>query len=104
MKYLFTILTLFSLTSCVSYTQLFQTSSILKTDKKNRFVFENDTIVIQESTSSKDIKMWDSLMHLELISEIESEFKIEFSFNEVMSFNNVGDMLKVIEKKLLNEL
>lgn len=64
-----------------------------------RAVFQNDTLIIQASTSAKDIKMWDSLMHLELIAAVESEFKIEFSFNEVMSFNNVGDMMKAIENK-----
>ena len=64
-----------------------------------RAVFQNDALIIQTSTSAKDIKMWDSLMHLELIAAVESEFKVEFSFNEVMSFQNVGDMIKAIEKK-----
>lgn len=65
-----------------------------------RVVFQNDTLIIQSSTSAKDIKMWDSLMHLELIAAVESEFKVEFSFNEVMSFKDVGDMMNAIEKKL----
>ncbi len=65
-----------------------------------RAIFQNDTLIIQASTSAKDIKMWDSLMHLELIAAIESEFKVEFSFNEVMSFKDVGDMMNAIEKKL----
>lgn len=64
-----------------------------------RVVFQNDTLIIQGSTSAKDIKMWDSLMHLELIAAVESEFKVEFSFNEVMSFKDVGDMMKAIENK-----
>lgn len=64
-----------------------------------RVVFQNETLIIQASTSAKDIKMWDSLMHLELIAAVESAFKIEFSFNEVMSFKDVGDMMNAIEKK-----
>ena len=52
------------------------------------------------TTSASDIKLWDSLMHIELIAAVEREFKITFTFNEVMRFNNVGDMLQVIEKKL----
>lgn len=64
-----------------------------------RAVFQNGSLVIQTTTSAKDIKMWDSLMHLELIAAVESEFKVEFSFNEVMSFKDVGDMMKAIEKK-----
>lgn len=65
-----------------------------------RSVFENEKLVIKESTSANDIKMWDSLIHLELISAVESEFKVEFTFDEVMSFNNVGDMKKAIKNKL----
>ena len=65
-----------------------------------RSVFQDDKLIIGETTSAKDILMWDSLMHLELIAAIESEFKIEFTFNEVMLFNNVGDMMQVIVKKL----
>ncbi len=64
-----------------------------------RSVFRNDTLIIQRTTSAKDITMWDSLIHLELIATVESEFKIELSFNEVMLLNNVGDMLSLIERK-----
>lgn len=64
-----------------------------------RAVFEDERLSISESTSAKDIRMWDSLTHLELIAAVEAEFGIKFSFNEVMQFNNVGDMLRTIEKK-----
>ncbi len=64
-----------------------------------REVFNNNTLIITPLTSAKDITLWDSLMHITLIASIESEFKISFSFNEVMQFNNVGDIIQVIEKK-----
>lgn len=64
-----------------------------------RVVFQNSGLVISESTSAKDLKMWDSLTHLELIAAVEEEFKIRFTFNEVMEFDTVGDMLKAIEIK-----
>ena len=63
-----------------------------------RNVFQNDTLIVLESTSAKDIKMWDSLTHLELIAAVEEEFDIKFTFNEVMQFNTVGDMIAVIER------
>lgn len=71
-----------------------------KLQKVFRTVFENNELVIHPSTSAKDISMWDSLIHLELIAAIEAAFKVEFSFNEVMAFNNVGDILSLLEKKL----
>ena len=63
-------------------------------------VFGDDVIAITTSTSAKDIKMWDSFMHIQLITSIEKKFNIKFSFNEVMMFNQVGDMVNVIEAKL----
>ena len=64
-----------------------------------RAVFEDQRLVVTPETSANDIKMWDSLTHLELIAAVEAEFNLKFSFNEVMQFNSVGDMLRLIEKK-----
>lgn len=65
-----------------------------------RKVFEDTDLIITSATSAKDIKMWDSLTHLQLIAEIESQFKIKFSFEEVMMFHSVADILKVIKEKI----
>jgi len=65
-----------------------------------RKVFDNNDLIIHSDTTAKDIKMWDSLTHLELIASVEEAFNISFTFNEVMQFNKVGDMLDLIAKKL----
>jgi len=72
---------------------------IERLQKVFREVFEDQRLIVTPETAAKDIKMWDSLTHLELIAAVEAEFTIKFSFNEVMGFNNVGDMMRVIEKK-----
>jgi len=64
-----------------------------------RKIFKDEGLMITPSTSAKDIPSWDSLMHISLIAAVESEFNISFTFNEVMRFNNVGDMVMLIEKK-----
>jgi acyl carrier protein len=64
-----------------------------------RDVFKDNNLIITKQTSAKNINMWDSLTHLELIAAIEDAFKINFSFDEVMQFNSVGDLLKVLEEK-----
>ena len=64
-----------------------------------RKVFEDERLLVSEATSAKDIRMWDSLTHLELIAAVEAEFNVKFSFSEVMQFSNVGDMMRTIEKK-----
>ena len=64
-----------------------------------RKVFADERLNIGPATSAKDIRMWDSLTHLELIAAVEAEFGIRFSFGEVMQFNNVGDMLRLIAQR-----
>jgi acyl carrier protein len=63
-------------------------------------VFKDDSIVISDGTTAKDIEKWDSLTHLILISSTESEFGIKFKLKELISMKNVGDFLRSIESKL----
>jgi len=65
-----------------------------------RELFEDDSIVLTEKTTSKDIEDWDSLAHLELIATVEAEFKIHFTLGEITSFANVGEMCSSILKHL----
>lgn len=65
-----------------------------------RKVFDDKALIITSQTSADTIEQWDSLVHIELIAAIEEEFKINFSFNEVVKFNDVGDMIDLIQNKL----
>ena len=47
-------------------------------NKVFRDVFDDDSIVVVESTTADDVEDWDSLMHITLISEIESAFGMKF--------------------------
>ncbi|MBO6260786.1 MAG: acyl carrier protein [Lachnospiraceae bacterium] len=61
-------------------------------------VFDDDSIVVVESTTADDVEDWDSLMHITLISEIESAFGMKFQMKDVVGMKNVGEMLDIIEK------
>ena len=61
--------------------------------------FNNKKISINEKTTSKDIKNWDSLAQVALIISIERKFKIKFSVKEVGNLKNIGDMVKLIITK-----
>jgi acyl carrier protein len=63
-------------------------------------VFKDETIVISDETTAKDIEKWDSLTHLILISSTESEFGIKFKLKELIAMKNVGDFMRSIESKL----
>ena len=65
-----------------------------------REVFDDESIVVNENTTSADIDDWDSLEHINLIVSVEEEFGFKFSMNEVVHMSNVGDMIKIIEEKI----
>ncbi len=43
---------------------------------------------------------WDSLSHMQLISEIENSFSLSFEMDEVVEINSPEDLVKLVEKKL----
>ncbi len=63
-----------------------------------RDVFDDDEILLKDSTTAKDIDDWDSLMHITLVSEVEDEFDIHFEMKDVTKMQNVGEMVdKILE-------
>lgn len=65
-----------------------------------KLFFKNDQIILKNDTVADDIEYWDSLTHIELINTIEKEFNITFTFNEVMSFETVSEMVNCIQNHL----
>jgi acyl carrier protein len=62
-----------------------------------REVFEDESLVIEDSTTANDIDDWDSLTHINLIAAIENEFGMEFNMKEIIALKNVGDFVNIIE-------
>jgi acyl carrier protein len=65
-----------------------------------REVFDNDKLEIYDAMQAKDVEGWDSLTHITLIMTIEDTFGVKFTTREVMGFQNVGEMLSCLRKKL----
>ena len=61
---------------------------------------DNDDIVLTDETTADDVEEWDSLSHVQLIVAIEKAFGIKFTSNEIISWNNVGELIDSIEKRL----
>lgn len=61
-----------------------------------RDVFDDDELVISDSTNSEDIEDWDSLEHIQLVVGMEKEFKVKFDIKTVNSLENVGQMVDLI--------
>jgi acyl carrier protein len=62
-------------------------------------VLDEKNITITRELAAQDIEKWDSLRHIQLISEVESAFGIKFKLREILHMNNVGDLIDLITAK-----
>ena len=65
-----------------------------------RDVFDDDSLVINDSTSAEDIPDWDSQNHVQLILAVEQRFGIRFRTAEIETLKNVGDLVALIDRKV----
>ena len=65
-----------------------------------RDVFDDDTITVNDNTTSNDIEDWDSLEHINLIVAVEKKFGMKFSMGEVTAMKNVGEMADIISGRI----
>lgn len=65
-----------------------------------RDIFDDETIVLFDEMTSSDVEDWDSLSHINLISDIGAQFGITFTTDEILNTKNVGEFIKIIEEKL----
>lgn len=63
-------------------------------------VFDNEDVVLTEATTAADVDEWDSLAHLSIINDIETEFEISFTLNEISNSRNLGELIKALEKHI----
>lgn len=61
-------------------------------------VLEIDERDINDDSSPDNIENWDSFNGLMLVSELEDEFKIRFTIDEVINVKNVEDIKKALVK------
>lgn len=65
-----------------------------------REVFDDDTIEVDDDTTSEDIDEWDSLMHITLMESVEEEFDIRLSMKTITGAKNVGELVDAILEEI----
>lgn len=65
-----------------------------------RDVFDDEELIVADSTSSDDIEEWDSLSHIQLVVAVEKAFGLKLTSKEILSWEDVGEMADAIHAKL----
>lgn len=79
----------------MNQTQILEKLSIIL-----RNLFDNDTLTVTRELRANDVEEWDSLMHVRLLIETESIFKVKLSLGETLNFSNIGDLVDAIHLQM----
>lgn len=76
---------------------------ILVTIKKSFVkILEHENFELDDLTTAKDVDGWESITHLLIMNEVEKSFNIKFKLMDLMSMENVGDLINVVKKEIEN--
>jgi acyl carrier protein len=66
-------------------------------------VFDDDSIVLCDSTTAADIDGWDSMMHINLMIAIEKRFGVKFAAAEIGGLKaegqDIGALVRLLDRK-----
>ena len=61
-----------------------------------QYVFDDDSIEVNDETTANDIEDWDSFEHINLVVAVEEEFSFKIPMGKVVTMQNVGEMVDII--------
>ena len=62
-------------------------------------LLEMPVTAINDEFAMKDVEVWDSLKHMELIVSVEQSFNVELTFEEIIAMQNVREIKRVLENR-----
>ena len=65
-----------------------------------KILFNLPDLELTDNLSAKDVPGWDSFNHVNLIINIEEEFGIQFTNDEVGGMQNVGNLKTLLASKI----
>ena len=65
-----------------------------------RDIFEDETLIVTDASSKEDLKAWDSLGHIRLMTATEEAFGISFTLEEIENVNSIGQIVSLVSEKV----
>ena len=65
-----------------------------------RTLFNNPELNLDDELVATDVPGWDSFNHINLVINVEEEFEVKFTNDEVAKMQNVGDLKKILAIKI----
>jgi acyl carrier protein len=64
-------------------------------------VLKHDRFEIHDELTAQMVEGWDSLTHMVIITEIEKTFSVQFKLKEINKLKNMGNLIELIQSKLV---
>ena len=64
-----------------------------------RDILDEEDLILTDITTAHDVDGWDSLSHIQLVVAMEKYFKLRFTAKEILSWNDVGELIDSIASK-----
>ncbi len=62
-------------------------------------VLGHDAFEMREDLKATDVEGWDSLTHMNIITQLEKKFSIKFKLKEINKLKNLGSLIELITDK-----
>jgi acyl carrier protein len=63
-------------------------------------VFDDDSLVLSDTTRASDVSGWDSLAHVNFMFSVETDFGVQFTEDEFVGFEDIGELETMLANKL----
>lgn len=60
---------------------------------------DNESLVLTETSTARDVAGWDSITHVLIIVAVEKKFRVKFTAAEIQRLQNVGELAALIRGK-----
>lgn len=64
-----------------------------------RDVLDQPNLTLTPRTNAESIEGYDSLAHINILTAVEQEFGVHFELQDILSLENAGDLVALVQRK-----